>query len=91
MFVCMYVFVFNVPPTAEVIQRWGHGFKSHPTDWRSWESYDMMSNNEDFHVTYFMAITLFETLGSSGACNNKKSVNIPYTYPIGLYKQFFSA
>ena len=27
------VFVFNVPPTAKVIWRWGHGLKSHPTDW----------------------------------------------------------
>ena len=26
-------FVFNVPPTAKVIWRRGHGFKSHPTDW----------------------------------------------------------
>ena len=27
------VFVFNVPPTAKVIWRQGHGYKSHPTDW----------------------------------------------------------
>ena len=27
------VFVLNVPPTAEVIWRRGHGLKSHPTDW----------------------------------------------------------
>ena len=28
------VFVFNVPlTTAKVIWRWGHGLKSHPTDW----------------------------------------------------------
>ena len=27
------VFVFNVPPTAKVIWRRGHGFKSHPIDW----------------------------------------------------------
>ena len=27
------VFVFNVPPTAKVIWRQGHGLKSHPTDW----------------------------------------------------------
>ena len=27
------VFVFNVPPTAKVIWRRGHGLKSHPTDW----------------------------------------------------------
>ena len=27
------VFVFNVPPTAKVIHRWGHGLKSYPTDW----------------------------------------------------------
>ena len=27
------VFVFNVPPTAKVIRRRGHGLKSHPTDW----------------------------------------------------------
>ena len=26
------VFVFNVPPTAKVIWRRGHGLKSHPTD-----------------------------------------------------------
>ena len=32
------VFVFNVPPTAKVIWRRGHGLKSHPTDWRSRES-----------------------------------------------------
>ena len=32
------VLVFNVPPTAKVIWRRGHGFKSHPTDWRSRES-----------------------------------------------------
>ena len=32
------VFVFNVPPTAKVICRRGHGLKSHPTDWWSWES-----------------------------------------------------
>ena len=32
------MFVFNVPPTAKVIWRWGHGLKSQPTDWRSWES-----------------------------------------------------
>ena len=25
------VFVFNIPPTANVIWRWGHGLKSHPT------------------------------------------------------------
>ena len=36
-----YVYIllcFNVPPTAKVIWRWGHGLKSHPTDWWSWES-----------------------------------------------------
>ena len=27
------VVVFNVSPTAKVISRWGHGLKSHPTDW----------------------------------------------------------
>ena len=27
------VFVFNVPPTAKVKWRWGHGLKSPPTDW----------------------------------------------------------
>ena len=27
------VFVFNVPPTAKVIRRRGHGLKSHLTDW----------------------------------------------------------
>ena len=27
------VFVFNVPPTAKVIWRRGHGLKSHLTDW----------------------------------------------------------
>ena len=27
------VVVFNVPPTAKVIWRRGHGLKSHPTDW----------------------------------------------------------
>ena len=27
------LFVFNVPPTAKVIWRRGHGLKSHPTDW----------------------------------------------------------
>ena len=27
------VFVLNVPPTAKVIWRRGHGLKSHPTDW----------------------------------------------------------
>ena len=32
------VLVFNVPPTAKVIWRRGHGLKSHPTDWRSRES-----------------------------------------------------
>ena len=26
-------FARNVPPTAKVIWRWGHGLKSHPTDW----------------------------------------------------------
>ena len=26
-------FVFNVPPTAKVIWRQGHGLKSHLTDW----------------------------------------------------------
>ena len=26
------VFVFNIPPTAKVIWRRGHGLKSHPTD-----------------------------------------------------------
>ena len=31
--VCVRVFVFNVPPTAKVIWRRGHGFKSHLTDW----------------------------------------------------------
>ena len=30
--------MFNVPPTAKVIWRRGHGLKSHPKDWRSWES-----------------------------------------------------
>ena len=28
-----FVVVFNVPPTAKVIWRQGHSFKSHPTDW----------------------------------------------------------
>ena len=32
------MFVFNVPPTAKVIWRRGHGLKSHPTDWWSRES-----------------------------------------------------
>ena len=32
------VFVFNVPPTAKVILRQGHSFKSHPTDLLSRES-----------------------------------------------------
>ena len=36
-FYCVYVvvvvFVFNVPPTAKVIWRWGHSLKSQPTDW----------------------------------------------------------
>ena len=36
--VCVRVFVFNVPPTAKVIWRRGHGFKSHLTDWWSPES-----------------------------------------------------
>ena len=31
-------FVFNVPPTAKVIWRQGHGLKSHPTAWWSRES-----------------------------------------------------
>ena len=30
--VCMYVCVLNIPPTAEFIQRWAHGLKSHLTD-----------------------------------------------------------
>ena len=30
LFLC---FVFNIPPTAKVIWRQGHGLKSHPTDW----------------------------------------------------------
>ena len=29
--VVVVLFVFNIPPTAKVI--WGHGLKSHPTDW----------------------------------------------------------
>ena len=37
-FAFVVVLVFNVPPTAKVIWRRGHGFKSHPTDWRSRES-----------------------------------------------------
>ena len=37
-FVLVVVFVFNVPPTAKVIWRWGHGLKSHPTEWLSRES-----------------------------------------------------
>ena len=28
-------FVFNVPPTAKVKWRWGHGLESHMIDWRS--------------------------------------------------------
>ena len=28
-------FVFNVPPTAKVIWRWGNGLESPLTDWRS--------------------------------------------------------
>ena len=36
--VVVVVLVFNVPPTAKVIWRQGHGLKSHPTDWRSRES-----------------------------------------------------
>ena len=32
------VFVFNVPPTAKVIWRRGHGLKSHPTGWWNRES-----------------------------------------------------
>ena len=31
--VVVVVLVFNVPPTAKVIWRRGHGLKSHPTDW----------------------------------------------------------
>ena len=31
------VCVFNVPPTAKIIWRRGHGLKSHLTDWWSWE------------------------------------------------------
>ena len=31
--VVVLVFVFNLPPTARVIWRPGHGIKSHPTDW----------------------------------------------------------
>ena len=34
----VFVFVFNVKPTAKVIWRWAHSLKSHPTDWWSWES-----------------------------------------------------
>ena len=33
--ICACVFEFNVTPTAKVIKRWGHGLKSHRTDWRS--------------------------------------------------------
>ena len=32
------VVMFNIPPTAKVIWRRGHGLKSHPTNWRSRES-----------------------------------------------------
>ena len=32
------VFVFNVPLTAKVIWRWGHGLKPPTTDWWSWGS-----------------------------------------------------
>ena len=35
---CVFVFIYNVPPTAKVIWRRGHGLKSHPTDWWSRES-----------------------------------------------------
>ena len=31
--VVVVVFMFNVPPTAKVIWRRGHGLKSRPTDW----------------------------------------------------------
>ena len=31
--VVVVVFVFNVPPTAKVVWRRGHGLKSHRTDW----------------------------------------------------------
>ena len=34
----MYVIVFNILPTAEVIQRWPHGLKYHQTDRRNWGS-----------------------------------------------------
>ena len=36
--VLIVAFVFNVPPTAKVIWKRGHSFKSHPTDWWSRES-----------------------------------------------------
>ena len=29
---CVSVFVFNISPTAKVIQRWGHDLNSYPTD-----------------------------------------------------------
>ena len=50
------VFVFNVPPTAKVIWRQGHGLKSHPTDWwTSWLSgicmfYNPFLNNNTFQA-----------------------------------------
>ena len=34
---CVSVFVFNVPPTAKVIWRQGHGLKFHQTDWKEME------------------------------------------------------
>ena len=37
-YVCVCVFVFNILQTNKAIWRWCNGFKSHPTDWRSWES-----------------------------------------------------
>ena len=30
--ICL-LLLFNVPPTAKVIWKWGYGLKSHPTDW----------------------------------------------------------
>ena len=44
-------FVFNVPPTAKVIWRQGHGLESHPTDWRT-----QGSNSGPLRfIHYFMA------------------------------------
>ena len=52
------VVVLKVPPTAKVIWRQGHSFKSHPTDWPGIEPATPCLEGRRF-IQYTMAAPIF--------------------------------